>query len=179
MQKEPHKIIADSSFYLCFLDDINDPDFLHRIIEKFDLYITPIVECEIKIEKNKSLKENKKIIRIGNYIAFGEILKPFLSKKIIDKGEHEVIGLGFHFFMIGVPFYLVIDDEEARSFVRKNLSFLSSCLHGTVGLICLCCCYFKIFSKSETMVTFNKIENSKFRISKEILYKIKNAVESC
>jgi predicted nucleic acid-binding protein len=179
MLKIPHNIIADSSFYSCFLDDINDPDFLYRIIEKFDFYITPIVECEIKIEKNKSLKENKKIIRIDNYIDFGEILKPFLSKKIIDKGEHEVIGLGFHFLMIGIPFYLVIDDKEARSFVKKNLSVLCACLHGTVGLIYLCCCNFGIFSKSETVATFNKIENSKFRISKEILHKIKNDVEIC
>jgi len=179
MLKEPHKVIADSSFYLCFLDDIKDIDFLNRIIDRFDFYITPLVEREIKIEKNKSLRENKKVIRIGTYIDFGEILKSFLSKKDIDKGEHEVIGLGFHFFRIGIPFYLIIDDDEARAFIRKNLDCLSSALHGTVGLIEICCCHFKIFSKNETIATFNKIGRSKFRISKDILYRIKSNVERC
>jgi len=179
MINESHNIIADSSFYLCFLDDINTPDFLYRIIDRFDFYITPLVEREIQIEKNKFLKDNKRMIRIGNYIDFGEILKPFLSKKIIDKGEHEVIGLGYHFFKIGLPFYLVIDDDEAREFVKKNLNPLFSFLHGTIGLIRLCCCHFKIFSNAETIAIFNKIENSKFRISKDILQKIKSDIERC
>jgi predicted nucleic acid-binding protein len=119
------------------------------------------------------------MIRIGKYIDFGEILKPFLSKKTIDKGEHEVIGLGFHFFRIGIPFYLIIDDDDARTFVRKNLSYLESALHGTIGFIEICCCHFKVFSKKETIATFNKIERSKFRISKDIMNIIKNRVERC
>jgi predicted nucleic acid-binding protein len=172
-------IIADSSFYLCFLDDINEPSFLDRIIDKFDFYITPIVEHEIKFEKNEMLKRNEKIIRVGNHINFGEILKPFLSVKSLEKGEHEVIGLGYHFFMIGMPFYLIIDDHDAKEFVRKNINDLFSFLHVTLGFIKIGCCYFKIFSKEEAITIVNKIEHSKFRISKDILKKIKNDIGGC
>jgi predicted nucleic acid-binding protein len=179
MKQDSQKIIADSSFYLCFLDDIGDPDFLYRIIDRFDFYITPIVEREIQIDRNQSLKNNERLVRIGHYIDFGEIIKPFLSKKVTDTGEHEVIGLGYHCFMIGLPFNFIIDDNEAREFVKKNLNPLLSFLHGTVGFIGLCCCQFLIFSKDETIAIFNKIERSKFRISKNILYKIKIQVEGC
>jgi predicted nucleic acid-binding protein len=172
-------IIADSSFYICFLTDIEEPEILDRVIDKFDFYITPLVEHEIKIDDYEELKKNEKIIRVGDYINFGEILKPFFSTKSIEKGEHEVIGLGYHFFMIGMPFYLVIDDLEAREFVKNNANHLISFLHGTVGIIVLCCCRFKIFSKDESMAIINKIGDSKFRISKHILEKIKTDIERC
>jgi len=172
-------IIADSSFYICFLNDIEEPAFLNRVIDKFDFYITPLVESEIRLDDYEWLKKNEKMVRVGDHINFGEILKPFLSTKAIEKGEHEVIGLGYHFFMTGLPFYLVIDDQEAREFVKANINHLISFLHGTIGFIALCCCRFEVFSKNEAMVIFNKIGDSKFRISKDILEKIKINIERC
>ena len=56
------KIFADSTFYICFLDDISDPQYLLKFIEKFDFLLTPIVKEEIKKSENyRFIKECKHI----------------------------------------------------------------------------------------------------------------------
>jgi predicted nucleic acid-binding protein len=178
-EKVIHGIIADSSFYLCFLDDIEEPDCLLKIISVFDFYIPPIVAEEIRISEREKLRDNQKIVRIDNYIDFGEILRPFLSQEIINKGEHEVIGLGYHFYQINLKFYLIVDEDEARDFIRENLPYLLQSLHGTVGLIGICHCHYNIFKKETTIDILERIDQSKFRISKDILNKIKREVKTC
>lgn len=60
--EEYNEIIADSSFYICFLDDINMPEMLTRLISKFDFIITPTIVKEIEISKNyKYIKGNSNI----------------------------------------------------------------------------------------------------------------------
>ena len=45
-------MLADSSFYLCFLEDIDQPEVLLRILAKFDFLITPIVYKEVRRVRN-------------------------------------------------------------------------------------------------------------------------------
>ena len=82
-------IIADSSFYICFLDDIKKPDYLKHILTHFRFVIGKIVKKEIA--RSPMFKKIESIINtvVDNISAdenFDELLKPFFSVKEIEKG---------------------------------------------------------------------------------------------
>ena len=45
-----YSLIPDSSFYICFLDDIKKPEFLKKIIQNsnFNIFTGKIIKDEIK-----------------------------------------------------------------------------------------------------------------------------------
>ena len=174
------KIVADSSFYLCFLDDINKSNELIRIIDHFDFLLTPIVRNEIIKSKNYVKIKNHKNIQPTDFsISLGEILVPLFGKEEITKGEHEVIGVSYLLYQLKENFYFILDDSSARNFVLKNLKCLSELMIGTIRFIAICFCKFNIFNKRESLELLNSIEHSKFRISKYVLEKTKQYIDEC
>lgn len=174
------KIIADSSFYLCFLDDIDRPGELVKIIDCFDFLLTPIVENEIMKSKNyRKIKNHKNIHSINFSFDFGKILRPMFSKEEIIKGEHEIIGVAYILYQLKVNFYFILDDGGARKFVLNNLTFLVNLMVGTIKFLAICCCSFGIFKKEESVNLLNLIEYSKFRVSKRILNETRQYIERC
>jgi predicted nucleic acid-binding protein len=164
------QIIADSTFYLCFLDDIKKPDYLLLVIKKLDLFIGKIVKTEI--EKSSNFSKIRDFI--GNrityfeYADFGELLKPFFSSVEIMKGENEVIAISFILYKKNENILVVIDDEGARKFVMRNVQEISDKMIRTVGIVKYLC-EDRLFSKTETINVLNMIKNSKFRVPESVI----------
>jgi predicted nucleic acid-binding protein len=170
------QVVADSTFYICFLEDINQPEKLIQLLKLFVFRITPIVYKEVSKCKNYVMVATSfPIVRHANT---GEILRPFFSKKQIEKGETEVIELAYEFYSDGTPIPFILDDEEARHFVENNLRDLSSSMTGTVGFVGKCYYEFFVFTKEEASLTISTIGSSKFRISQEIISKVLSKVQS-
>lgn len=177
------KVIPDSSFYICFIDDINEPEYLIRILSTNAMEF--IIGQKIKEEIKKSQNYDAIEILINNhtqsfeYYSYGEILKPFFSVEEIKKGEHEVIAISYVMYQLGIVFIAIIDEDKSRKFVEKNFPELLEKIVGTVGFIALCCCRYKIFSKNECILLLNKIKKSKFRIKNSIIEETVERIRRC
>lgn len=175
---EPNPILADSSFYLCFLEDIEQPEVLIRILDRFDFLITPIVYEEVsKSENFKCIQSNPKIILFPKE-NFGEILRPFFSKRQIEKGETEVIELAYEFYADGDPKMFILDEKDPRLFVMRNLPYLVNLMIGTVGFVGKCCYEYEILEKSEATAILIVISTSTFRVEPEIISKVLAKIDS-
>ena len=96
------QVIPDSSFYICFIDDIKDHENLIEIIkyDKFNFIISVVVKDEIAKSPNYNKIEAvmKSDVEFFSEINYGEILRPLFSKEELKKGENEVITISFILF---------------------------------------------------------------------------------
>ena len=172
------EIIADSSFFLCFLDDIEQPEVLKRVLYKLDFLVTPIVYREISKSINfKCVQNHPKIILVPKE-NLGEALRPFFSKKEIEKGETEVIELAYQFYSNNDPRIFIIDEDDSRFFVIRNLPYLEKLMIGTVGFVGKCYYEYEILEKSEACAIVLVISTSKFRVSAEVIRYVLSKIES-
>lgn len=175
-----YKILADSSFYICFLDDINRHDCLGKIVIEFDFILPPIVNSEIQKSKNYSVIKNcKDIVPFSLYYDVSSILKPFFGSQEIKKGEHEVIGYAYFLNENSDKFYFILDEDGPRKFVERYFPTLTPLMKGTAKFVGMCACEFYIMSKQEVREVLTLIENSPFRITKNILDKVRLYLEGC
>jgi predicted nucleic acid-binding protein len=174
-------LIADSSFYICFLDCINEPASLIKILDVFQANVTPKVFSEINKSKNSYHILNKKDLLTvfkGADINLGEALRPFVSEKELEKGEHEVIVLAYVFYNINIGFFFIIDELSKRKLVEKNLPYLTKNLYGTLGFIGICHSKYNIFNKTESLNLLNKIGCSSFRADKKIIEEVIKKIQN-
>jgi predicted nucleic acid-binding protein len=169
------KLLADSTFYICFIDCISEQEVLKEIIKYFDCILTPVVHKELSSPKYKTdikgfIDENKIFIPGLN---LGEALTPFFSKAEVKKGEHEIITLAYVLHNFKEDFYFILDEGKKRRFVENNFNYLIKYLVGTIGFIPICYKQ-KIVSKEKAIDILNKIQNSDFFSTKEL---IKNALD--
>lgn len=174
-------IVADSTFYICFLDDINLPDYLSRILEKFTAHLSPKILEEISKSKNSHyILDNKKLL-INKFektnLILGEALKPLFSIEQKNKGEHEIIVLAYVCYNMKIDFILVVDEESTRRFIQRNFPYLCNNLTNTIYFIGDCHCKYLIFKKVETIRVLDMIKNSKFRVPEQIIIETKEIVE--
>lgn len=171
-------MLADSSFYICFLEDIEQLEVLKRLLDNFKFLITPIVYNEVSKSRNfKHIKSNPKIILLPKE-NIGEALRPFFSKREIEKGETEVIELAYQFYANGDPKIFILDEEEPRLFVLRNLPYLAKLMRGTVGFVGECYYEYAILGKNEASAIVLVISKSKFRVSAEVINKVLSKIES-
>lgn len=175
---ETNEILADSSFYLCFLDDIEQPEVLERVLERFDFLVTPIVYKEVSKSINfKYVQNHPKIILVPkNHL--GEVLRPFFSEKEIEKGETEVIELAYQFYANNDPRIFIIDEEGSRLFIIRNLPYLEKLMIGTVGFVGQCYYEYGILEKNEAYAIVLAISTSKFRVSAEVIRDVLSKIDS-
>ncbi|MFO7967690.1 MAG: hypothetical protein R6U44_08845 [Archaeoglobaceae archaeon] len=178
MKSRDNKIIADSSFYICYLDDINEPDTLLETMMTLEFVVTPIVETEIKKSHSYKIIRERYLMWSETY-NFGEILRPFFNVEEINRGEHEVVGLAYKFYSFGEKFYFIIDDGEVRELVENNNKVLSGYMIGTAKFTGMCYCIFQIFTKTRVLELLKKIENSKFRIKKKYIDAVRQYIGGC
>ena len=172
-----NQMIADSSFYLCFLEDIKKPDVLISVLDKFELFIPPLVCREISVSSNfNTIQTHPKLTRYNG--TFGEALRPFFSEKQVQKGETEVIGLAYDFFIKGNPKRIILDDKQARSFVQRHLPELQKLLTGTIGFVGDCYCKYTIFEKDYTRSLVMLIRDSPFRVPKDVISEVLDRINS-
>lgn len=175
-----NNVIADSSFYICFLDDISRPSFLQLVFSNsFQFLTTRILHNEIKKSKNYFQIQNNGIIELSFSYDISEILRPFFGRNEILKGEHEVIAFAFILYQINHNFGIILDEIGPRRFVEKNFPYLVSLMNGTVGFVGRCHCDYNIISKKETLDILQAIKNSKFRVSNNIISSVESEVKSC
>jgi predicted nucleic acid-binding protein len=171
-------MLADSSFYLCFLEDIEQPQVLNRVLDRFDFLITPTVYREVgKSENFKSVQSHPKLVLIPKE-NLGEVLRPFFSKRQIEKGETEVIELAYQFYADENPKKFIIDDKEPRLFVIRNLPDLSKLMVGTVGFVGECYYEYDVLGKSEAAAIVLVISRSNFRVSAEVIREVLSKIKS-
>ena len=165
-------IIPNSSFYLCFLDDIMAPQYLVRILnyEYFNFVTGKIILKEIERSPRYRIikKEIERKVRVFEYLDYGEILRPFFSIEEIKKREHEVIAISCILYILEINFLAIIDDEQAIRFLKRNFPRIEHKITRTVGFMEECYRR-KIFSKEETINILELIKKSKFRVKKAII----------
>ncbi len=182
MKQGAISIVADSSFFICFIDDIKKPQELSRILsfELFRFILCKIIMNEIG---HCLTKEIDKLIGSKttefDYYEYGNILMPLFSDYEIKKGEHEVIVTSFILNFLGEDFLFILDDNEARKFVQNNFRELLPFRKGTVGFIKTCHCQYGIFTKIEVIDLLKLIDKSEFRIDSRIIINTIKEIEIC
>jgi predicted nucleic acid-binding protein len=167
------KVIPDSSFFICFVDDLEGHlpvadriRFLTTITGRFDFLVVPAVEQESSLQRLPSqIQDNLDLVKIP---ASGiqkdpsvELLRPLLGK-----GEHEVITCSHVHFQNGDgTFLFILDDGVARNLVKRILPALVSHMKGTVGFLGYCALQ-KVLDKNGTIQLLTSIGKSKFRVDR-------------
>jgi predicted nucleic acid-binding protein len=166
-------VIPDSSFFICFLDDIARPEYLVSIVCCVDLefFTGNIIQSEIEIHCCDSNVQRvlQKNVKKFQYYAYGEILKPFFSKKEIKKGEHEVIVISYILNYTGDKFVAILDDNPAKKYLKRLIPDKGSDVTGTVGFIERLTNSYAIFKREEAIQILALIKDSKFRIETNII----------
>lgn len=176
-------IVPDSSFYICFLGDIDDCDSLLKILrqDKFNFIMSIVVKGEISKSSNylkiKDTVETK--VEYFSELSYGELLRPLFSREEIEKGEHEVITLSFILSNLNYDFITILDDKGPRNFFKTLLPECHDRLRGTIGFIGDCVCTHNVFRKEKGINILIAIKNSKFRIKEIILDDVIKRVRGC
>ncbi len=179
------KVIPDSSFFVCFLDDLEG--FLTReyrvriltmITENFTVIILSEVESESRFKRfPESLKAQVQSVNISpddpiTEPAF-ELLRP-----LVGRGELEVIIYSYLCFSGGNrTFFIILDDGVARDLVRRLLPDLLGHMKGTVGFLGYCAIQ-EVLEKNDVIDFLKAVEKSKFRIDPSIITEVLKDVQS-
>ncbi len=171
------KLLPDSSFFICFLGDLNEIleepirlSYLNKFLDSFSVEIVPKVYDEINKRSSSKPIENK-IIRLMN-IPLMEKNDPILGylRPLLGKGEYEVITFSFFYYKNNeTSFLCVLDDEVARKIVTKCIIEIKPNLIGTVGLIGFCSSNIQLFDPADAITLLEKIKESNFRINPTIV----------
>lgn len=173
-------MLADSTFYLCFLEDIEKPDILLKMLSTFKFIVPPLVFEEVRVCKNyKHMRGVNTVIILYSEMNLGEVLKPFFSTEEVKKGEAEVIALAYLLHESNKIHNFILDEQDARNFVTNNLPHLCKKMIGTVGFIGECHCNFRILLKDHALAILQDIRNSRFRVTDKILNNVKQEIEGC
>jgi hypothetical protein len=175
------KIVPDSTFFSFFIHNTDNSDYLEKIVNNFNFEVAPKVSGEMsKCKYYPKIKvfSHKMHIFENKLGSFSELLKPLFSKEEKERGEHDVLVVGFMCFQMKLDFILIIDDLGARKFILKNFDYLEKNLEWTANFLKRCYVSYKIFKKEETLNLLRDMGNSNFRIKKEILDKLIEEVQN-
>lgn len=169
-------IIPDSSFFICFMDDLEGYlpfseriRYLMAFISHYSILLTSEVERESRWERIPVLiTDGIRRVKVQEHLLQSvpaiELLRPLLGK-----GEHEVISCAqVHLMRGGDLFLFIIDDGVARDLVRQSLPDLVRNMKGTVGFIGYCSIQ-KVLETSEVIGLLTLIDRSKFRVDHSVL----------
>jgi len=176
------KVIPNSSFFICFLDDIKRPCFLKRIVthNPFTFVLCKKVKEEVlaKTESKASFfNELNDYFEYSDFSSYSEVLRPFFAEEELIKGEHEVIIAAYiHHYSYNQDYVIIIDEEGPRKFLQKNFPELFANATGTVGFIAECYFSYSLLTKNEALGLLDAIKNSKFRVSDDILEKVRKEI---
>ena len=169
------KLIPDSSFFICFFDDLEDlmgePErfgVFSLVAKEFCVEIPEHVQYEADLKnRNYDFSDSISIVSIDDFASGGLPFEPL--RLVIDQGEFEVIVLSYVCKTTQTDdFMFILDDETARKKVHQFLPVLSDHLIGTIGFMS----YLEgnhYLTPEFTINILNCIGKSKFRISHKIL----------
>lgn len=129
--------IADTSFYIFFLDDIDGLGYLAAIARSRMLVATALVMKELSRKQNVE-ELLKMVVPAGFEYEITETLRPFFNGPGRVRGEHEVIAFGHVMHKRAAQFTVIIDDAAAKRFALKNFAHLERSMTGTLGFVVEC-----------------------------------------
>lgn len=149
-------ISADSSFYICLIDDIDHENCLNKFSKSYSFFIGKRISKEINSKSRKNLDLN--YVDVDYY----ELIKPYFGRNTdhIDDGEYEAIGIAHFLIQNDDLKYLIIDEKTVRNFVETHFDYLTQYLVGTIGFIEKCCCLDKIINKKNALEILETIKAS-------------------
>ncbi|ETA68461.1 hypothetical protein MettiDRAFT_1932 [Methanolobus tindarius DSM 2278] len=132
-------VVADSSFYICYCDDIKKHDFLSDILSLYSFHVGPIIKGELPEDLIDSNYFQSSVA--VNDASFFELVKPYFGRIDSHKndGEYEAIGLAYDLNTTSNLKCLIIDERRAYNFVNSNFPSLKSKLTRNIGFILNCC----------------------------------------
>ena len=149
------------------------------MVDSFDFMITPMVQLEIsRCEHFRDFENVNRLVPVPMNFSIAEILRPFFGANQVRKGESEVLALAYLLNETGEILKFILDDEQARSFVERNLGNLNELMTGTLGFL-VYCCRTRLFSKADALSVIDDIKNSSFRVSPNILSSAIKKIEGC
>ncbi len=172
--------MADSSFYICFLDDIACPALLNLMLEgPFQFLITRIVHDEIKASENYLQIQAERLKKLEEPFDISEILRPFFGKDEASKGEHEVVAFSLILYENDPDLIIILDDAQPRKMLERHNPRVANNVYGTVGFVASCHCDYDILQKRDTLEAIRAVGESKFRVSGDIIRQAESQVREC
>jgi len=170
------RLIPDNTFFSFFLHNTDEADALREIAHNFYIEIPPKINHEIKScqysNKLKEFEDKLHIFKNNLDLDLSAFLNPLFSKGQKEKGEHDVLAVGYFCYNMQLEFIMIIDDIGSRKFIKRNFSALEPYLEWTANFIKNCYKTYKIFNRDKTLDLLSKMGKSTFRIDKNILSKL-------
>jgi predicted nucleic acid-binding protein len=164
----PTRVIPDSSFYICFLDDIGRVDALILLVTSrhHSFVMGSVIRREVTAKEcpEDFLDTLTRDIEIFDYYDHAEILRPFFGDEEMRKGETEAVVISFILHATGEQHVLVIDESPARRFVERRFPDLMEYLTGTVGFLEASTVVRNIFTPEEAIEMMRAMIASGFRV---------------
>ncbi|MEK6908464.1 MAG: hypothetical protein AABX23_00225 [Nanoarchaeota archaeon] len=181
MQKFNKELVADSTFYIFFIEDSKNSNLLCKILNSFKAHISPTIYDELKMKSRdqelNSIINNKCNIFKDSRIKYSEALRPVFSKEELKKGEHEIIAIAVLCDQMVIDFVLVIDDEGPRKIINSHFKYLLTRLVRTARFIEQCYSKYDIFENGESIKLLNDMKSSKFRIDDKSIEQLLKELE--
>lgn len=177
-------VIPDSSFFICFCDDISKPEYLFQMLAdaRFNFVLGSIIKTELGKSSNNIVLEGcfkKHNVCCFDYNTYGELLRPFFSVNEINKGEHEVIVMTYILTFQGKHVIAILDDDSPKAFLRQKPPEISNNITGTIGFVEKCTCDMEVFLKDEGINILKLIKHSKFWVKETIIDDSINRIKGC
>lgn len=137
-------VVADSSFYILFYNELEDPLSLHKISENYDFYIGKRLKTELGKYLGSEGKSNLTVKDVSEKVDFSRLLEDYYNQIDLlnpnigswkNGGEFEVIGLSFILKQYKKLSYIVIDDKKPYNFIRFHLEHISPFLVRTIKFL--------------------------------------------
>ena len=163
-------VVSDSSFYIAFLspDEINDPETLTEILQKYEFFLGKVVLNEIK-EKHSDLLELigfEGLVNISERYDYSALLS-IIGDKLFEKGEYECMAIAYYIYKNYIYgkselqlHSLILDDNPARRFVENNIPDLRPFVKYSLRFLVNCCCSEQKLSDSKTITILNKVKQA-------------------
>ncbi len=156
-------MVSDSSFYIAFLspNEINDPETLTEILQKYEFFLGKVVLNEIK-EKHSDLLELiefEELVNISERYDYSALLS-IIGDKLFKKGEYECMAIAYYIYRKSELHSLILDDNPARRFVENNIPDLRPFVKYSLRFLVNCCCSEQKLSDSKTITILNKVKQA-------------------
>ena len=162
-------VLADSTFYICLLDDICRPEILARVSKSCRLLVGRLAMREISRRRYRAKPDGDVLESAVRPYDAALAFTMLFGRGQVTKGEYEVIALAYSMHLDGQPFVLIMDDADGRKMVRRRFAHLADFMTGTVGFVVRCHTHYSILVKDEALGVLRAIRASKFRVAGKVI----------
>ena len=169
-------LFPDSSFFICFLDDLNDflseeerYQYLFFTASSFEMVVGSAVRSEVGWNRVPKYVTDECLI--GDDMFDNTRVDPIIEqlRMLLGRGEVEVIHLAKECYAKGErDFKFILDDGTARSLTSKHVPEIAEDMIGTIGLLRNCALN-KLYDGEKTISILTCIIPSNFRINKTLV----------